>query len=117
MASAAEVRSAPAAHVFRALADPTRRAILDTLRGGQQPAGEIAARFSVSRPAISRHLRVLRRARLLTEIRRGRERLYALNAVPLKEVDQWLEEYRLFWTKKLTGLKQFVESRPRGRSS
>lgn len=106
----------PSARVFRAVADPTRRAILDALRASQRPAGEIAARFSVSRPAISRHLRVLREARLVVETRLGRERLYALNAEPLKSVDQWLEEYRKFWGTKLTRLKQFVESRSQEKS-
>ncbi len=100
-----------AAAVFRALADPTRRAILDTLRTGRRPVGEIAGRFPVSRPAVSRHLRVLRRARLVVEERQGRSRLYALNAEPLRDVDRWLEEYRQFWTARLARLKTFVETR------
>jgi DNA-binding transcriptional ArsR family regulator len=99
-----------AAQVFRALADPTRRAILDTLRSGRRPVGEIAERFPVSRPAVSRHLRVLRRARLVIEERRGRSRLYALNPEPLREVDRWLQEYRGFWTDTLSRLKSYVEA-------
>jgi len=96
--------------VFRALADPTRRAVLDLLRSGRQPAGQIARAFPVSRPAISKHLRLLRRAHLVREHRTGRHRFYQLNPQPLQAVDHWLEQYRLFWTSKLAGLKAFVES-------
>ena len=95
---------------FSALADPTRRALLDLLRLGSQPAGQIAETFPISRPAISKHLRVLRRASLVHEHRRGRHRFYEINPDPLRAVDQWLEHYRVFWTAKLAGLKTFVES-------
>lgn len=94
---------------FHALADPTRRAVLDLLRAGAQPAGQIAGAFPVSRPAISKHLRQLRRARLVVEHRRGRHRYYQLNAEPLKAVDNWLERYRAFWQANLASLKAFVE--------
>jgi DNA-binding transcriptional ArsR family regulator len=94
---------------FHALADPTRRAVLDLLRRGAQPAGQIAGAFPVSRPAISKHLRQLRRARLVIERRRGRHRFYHLNAEPLKAVDSWLEHYRNFWQANLANLKAFVE--------
>jgi DNA-binding transcriptional ArsR family regulator len=94
---------------FHALADPTRRAVLDLLRQGAQPAGQIAEAFPVSRPAISRHLRQLRRARLVVEHRRGRHRYYQLNAEPLKAVNAWLEHYRNFWQANLSNLKAFVE--------
>jgi DNA-binding transcriptional ArsR family regulator len=95
---------------FQALADPTRRAVLDLLRTGAQPAGQIAGAFPVSRPAISRHLRQLRKARLVVEHRSGRHRFYQLNPEPLKAVDSWLERYRQFWQMNLTSLKHFVES-------
>ena len=94
---------------FQALADPTRRAVLDLLRLGAQPAGQIAAAFPVSRPAISKHLRQLRKARLVVESRSGRHRLYQLNAEPLRAVDIWLEQYRRFWQMSLGNLKSFVE--------
>lgn len=94
---------------FHALADPTRRAVLDLLRRGAQPAGQIAEAFPVSRPAISKHLRQLRRARLVMEHRRGRHRFYQLNPEPLKAVDSWLEDYRRFWRINLANLKTFVE--------
>ena len=99
---------------FSALADPTRRALLDLLRGGSQPAGQIALSFPVSRPAISKHLRLLRKAQLVREHRRGRHRFYEINPEPLKAVDRWLEHYRIFWNSKLAGLKTFVESETAG---
>ncbi len=95
---------------FHALADPTRRAVLDLLRLGSQPAGQIARAFPVSRPAISKHLRILRRAHLVAEHREGRRRLYQLNPKPLKTVDSWLEQYRSFWSANLASLKSFVET-------
>ena len=97
---------------FAALADPTRRALLDLLRAGGRPAGQIAQSFPVSRPAISKHLRLLRRANLVREHRRGRHRLYEINAEPLRGVDQWLDNYRIFWNARLAGLKAFVEADP-----
>ena len=95
---------------FQALADPTRRAMLDLLRGGSQPAGQIARAFPVSRPAISKHLRLLRRAHLVREHREGRNRVYQLNPEPLRAVDSWIEQYRVFWTHSLNSLKAFVEA-------
>jgi len=95
---------------FHALADPTRRAVLDLLRRGSQPAGQIARAFPISRPAISKHLRLLRRAYLVRERREGRHRLYQLNPEPLKAVDSWLQNYRAFWQSSLTNLKAFVET-------
>src|ERR1700758_1066605 len=95
---------------FQALADPTRRAVLDLLRRGSQPAGEIAGAFPVSRPAISKHLRLLRRAHLVREHREGRHRVYQLNPEPLRTVDSWLEQDRQFWTASLNNLKSFVEA-------
>ena len=95
---------------FNALADPTRRAVLDLLRQGSQPAGRIAQAFPVSRPAISKHLRLLRRAHLVQERKEGRHRFYQLNPIPLKAVDSWLEQYRRFWQSSLANLKTFVEA-------
>lgn len=97
-------------HVFSAIADPTRRAILDALRGRERSAGEIARLFPVSRPAISRHLRVLRGAGLVRERRAARSRFYSLDAAPLRDVGRWLEHYRLFWGARLQDLKRHVES-------
>ena len=96
--------------VFGALADPTRRAVLDLLRRGNLPAGRIAQAFPVSRPAVSKHLRLLRRARLVEERRQGRHRVYQLNPGPLRAVDNWLNRYRAFWQSSLTSLRAFVEA-------
>lgn len=95
---------------FHALADPTRRAVLDLLRRGSQPAGQIASAFPVSRPAISKHLRLLRRAHLVREHREGRNRVYQLNPEPLRAVDSWIQQYRVFWAASLNNLKAFVEA-------
>jgi DNA-binding transcriptional ArsR family regulator len=99
--------------VFGAVADPTRRAILDLLRRGELSAGEIADRFPVSRPAVSRHLRVLRKAGLLRQSRAAQSRRYGLNAAPLREVDRWLNAYRAFWGARLHDLKRYVEEQER----
>ena len=104
----ASTRTAEA--TFQALADPTRRAVLDLLRRGSQPAGQIASAFPVSRPAISKHLRLLRRAHLVREHREGRNRIYDLNPEPLRAVDSLIEQYRVFWASSLNNLKSFVEA-------
>lgn len=96
---------------FRAIADPTRRAILDRLRAGPANAGTLAADFRSSRPAVSRHLRVLREARLVVDTKVGRERVYAVNPMPLQSVAGWLEGYRAFWQASLTRLKRNLEEK------
>ncbi len=98
---------------FNAIADPTRRAILDHLRAGELGAGEIAERFAVSRPAIARHVRVLKNAGLLQERREAQKRFYSLEPSGLREIDRWLENYRLYWAARLTNLKTVVEERVR----
>src|SRR5262249_17092343 len=90
--------------------DPTRRAVLDLLLRGKLPGGQIAQAFPVSRPAISKHLRVLRHARLVRTHRVGRQRWFELNPGPLKTVDLWVSRYRAFWQNELSNLKHFVES-------
>jgi DNA-binding transcriptional ArsR family regulator len=97
--------------VFRAIADPTRRAILDRLRGGRAPVNALASDFHQSRPAISKHLRVLRQASLVSERREGRERLYELRPRPLQQVAGWVEGYRTFWLGSLDNLKQYLEGK------
>jgi DNA-binding transcriptional ArsR family regulator len=103
--------------VFNALSDPTRRAVLDLLVRGSLPAGQIALAFPVSRPAISKHLRLLRHAHLVSETRSSRHRVYSLNVAPLKAVDAWLNQYRMFWEVSLTSLKTVVESERTPRTS
>ncbi len=100
---------AAAIDVFRVIADPTRRAILDRLRAGPVPVNELASDFAQSRPAISKHLRVLRRSRLVTEEKVGRERLYSLHPAPLQKAAAWLEGYRGFWQRNLDSLKRYLE--------
>ena len=97
------------AAVFHALADPTRRHILDLLRATERSAGEVAARFPVSRPAVSRHLRVLREAGLVTHRKDAQTRFYRLRPEALREVDRWLDRYRVFWSARRLELKHYVE--------
>ena len=95
-----------------ALGDPTRRHILELLRGGERSAGEIAEAFPVSRPAISRHLRVLRESGLTTVRVDGQRRVYALDPAPLAELDAWLRPYRQFWSRRLNALDTLLNSEP-----
>jgi len=83
--------------VFAALADPTRRAILARLADGDATVSELAEPFSISMPAISRHLKVLERAGLISRSRSGQWRSSSLQATPLKEATDWMERYRVFW--------------------
>ncbi|TIP32049.1 MAG: winged helix-turn-helix transcriptional regulator [Mesorhizobium sp.] len=96
--------------VFRAIADPTRRAILDRLRQGPAPVNELASAFSQSRPAISKHLRILRELNVVSEQRQGRERVYRLEPAELKDVADWILPYRGFWQHSLGNLKSYLEN-------
>ena len=105
-------RARASADVFHAIADPTRRAILDRLRGGGVAVAELAARFDMTRPAVSKHLRVLRDAQLVREDREGgdgRQRVYRLTPGPLRDLSQWVESYRSFWPTNLLSLKRHLE--------
>jgi DNA-binding transcriptional ArsR family regulator len=95
--------------VFRAIADPTRRQILNILRGGRQTVGEIAGNFRMSRPAVSKHLRLLRSAGLVDTRKDGTASLCGLNAKPLRAVDDWLQDYEAFWKETMDSLKKYVE--------
>lgn len=97
--------------VFRAIADPTRRDILRLLRGGERSVGQIAANFDQTRPAISKHLRVLRSAGLVVTRERGTARICELNAKPLRAVDTWLRDYQAFWSGSMRSLKSYVEEK------
>ena len=109
-------RQAAHSDVFNAVADPTRRAILDRLRNGPSPVNELASGFRVSRPAISKHLRILRTARLVHEKREGRQRIYELEPARIQEVARWAEEYRRFWHQNITSLKRHLEQHPEDQS-
>ncbi len=95
--------------VFRALADPTRRAIIAMLAEGDRPIGDIAAEFEMTRPAVAKHLAILREGRLITVEAVGRERINKLNPAALKTVQDWLNYFDRFWDDRLEKLKQVVE--------
>lgn len=97
--------------VFRAIADPTRREILSLLRGGQQTVGEIAGNFRMSRPAVSKHLRLLRSAGLVVSRQEGTSRHCGLNAKPLRAISNWLRGYEMFWSETMQSLKGYVEEK------
>ncbi|ONI85351.1 transcriptional regulator [Actinosynnema sp. ALI-1.44] len=94
--------------VFEALADPTRRRLLELVADGEHTAGELAAEFVVSRPAISRHLRVLREAGLVACRTEAQRRLYRLDPAPLAEAGAWLERTRSNWASRLDALTQHL---------
>jgi DNA-binding transcriptional ArsR family regulator len=94
--------------VFSALADPTRRAILARLADGDANVAELTAPFPMSQPAISRHLKVLERAGLISRHRRATERLSHLEAEPLREATAWLAEYREYWDESFDRLDQLL---------
>lgn len=96
--------------VFSALADPTRRAILARLAEGDRTVSELNAPFRVSQPAISRHLRVLERAGLISRNRRATARLSHLEAEPLREATEWLARYRAFWEERYGRLDALLAS-------
>ena len=95
--------------VFRVIADPTRRAILDRLRAGPAPVNELASDFEQTRPAISKPHKVRKASKLVTEEKVGRERLYTLRPAPLQKAMAWLEGYRAFWQRNLDSLKRYLE--------
>jgi DNA-binding transcriptional ArsR family regulator len=96
---------------IEAIADPTRRRIVELLADGERSAGEIAAQFETSRPGVSRHLRVLREHGLVQVRSDGQRRLYSLDAEPLAELDSWLAHYRGFWTNRLDALDTEIRRR------
>jgi DNA-binding transcriptional ArsR family regulator len=94
--------------VFGALADPTRRAILASLAGGEASVSELARPHRMSLPAIMKHLRALERAGLVAQDKRGRVRHCRLVAAPLREANEWLVQYRLFWEGRLDSLERYL---------
>lgn len=96
---------------FTALADHTRRAILELLaQHGELPAGEIAAQFDVSGPAVSQHLKVLREAGLVRVERRAQQRIYRLNPEGMRDVEEWVGHTRRVWERRLDALEAFLKS-------
>jgi len=103
------VRDKQSNAVFRAIADPTRREILRLLRHRRHTVGEIAANFPISRPAISKHLRLLRTAGLVVSYKDGAAHICDLNAKPLRAVNLWLRNYEALWGESLRSLKSYIE--------
>jgi DNA-binding transcriptional ArsR family regulator len=104
-------------NALAALADPTRRELVELLAREELAAGDLADRFPVSRPAISRHLRVLRQAGLVRVRAEGKRRLYALDPRPLRELDDWLEPYRTLWAQRLDALDTEIARGRRARTN
>jgi len=98
---------------FGALADPIRRAILARLARGDATVGDLARPFRVSRPAISKHLRVLERAGLVQRAREGRVSRCELDAAAMGDAAEWIERYRAFWTGRLDDLARYAERQPK----
>jgi DNA-binding transcriptional ArsR family regulator len=98
-----------------ALADPTRRRIVELVAVRERTAGEIASHFRTSRPGVSRHLRVLRDAGLVRVREEGQRRLYSLDPAPLAELDDWLARYRHFWSNRLDALETEIKRQRRRR--
>ena len=95
--------------LLETLAEPGRRRILDALTQGERAAGDFTPMLGISQPGVSRHLRVLREAGLVTVREEGRRRLYRLNPKPLAELDAWLGGYRRFWTDRLDALEAHLD--------
>ena len=96
---------------FSALADPTRRAIVDRLRAGPARVTDVAEPFAMSLAAVSKHVKVLERAGLVRRVRNGREHTLELEVAPLREVADWTSRYRLFWEERLDQLEAYLTSR------
>ncbi len=97
--------------VFRALADPTRRQLLAMLCEEAQPVSALTARFAMSQPAISQHLKVLKDAGLVSQRRDGRNQIYALDPEPLRHVADWLEQHVDFWTTRFDNLGRHLREK------
>ena len=99
-------------NAFAAVAEPHRRRILDRLRDGECAVGDLVDLLQLSQPGVSKHLRILREARLVAVRADGKRRVYRLAAGPLSEVDAWLDNYRQYWTDRLDALEAHLEEHP-----
>jgi DNA-binding transcriptional ArsR family regulator len=95
---------------FDVIAEPTRRRILDLLRDGDRPVGELVHALGISQPGVSKHLRVLRDAGLVRVRQQAQQRWYQLDAAPLGEIDAWLAPYRRFWSERIDALERHLDS-------
>lgn len=102
---------------FTALADPTRRQIIESLAAGEHSFGSLAGRFEMSRPAVSQHLKILREAGIVTARADGQRRIYRLTDAGLDEVDAWLEKVRVFWSQRLDRLEEVLSEPEEGENN
>jgi DNA-binding transcriptional ArsR family regulator len=100
------------ASTFEVLAEPTRRSILDLLRERERSVGELVESLTISQPGVSKHLRVLREAGLVSVRTDAQRRVYGLRAEPLAEIDAWLEPYRRYWSDRLDALERHLDEAP-----
>ncbi|HVW45010.1 MAG TPA: metalloregulator ArsR/SmtB family transcription factor [Amycolatopsis sp.] len=100
------------ASTFEVLAEPRRREILDLLRAGERPVGDLVERLSLAQPAVSKHLKVLREAGLVEVRHDAQRRWYRLRLEPLVELDAWLAPYRALWNSSLDALERHLDSMP-----
>ncbi|WP_085370706.1 helix-turn-helix transcriptional regulator [Leifsonia sp. NCR5] len=103
-----EYQAATLDRVFGAISDPTRRAILNRLAAGDERVTEVASNFPISLNSVSKHVRVLEQAGLVTRTIQGRNHVLSLNADPMAEAAEWIDHYRAFWTDRLAALDRFV---------
>lgn len=96
--------------VYQAIADPTRREIITLLAGNTMNLNTVAEKFDISRPAISKHIKILTQCGLVTIKKEGREHYCRADLEKLKEVNEWTERFRVFWTKKLDALEDFLNN-------
>jgi DNA-binding transcriptional ArsR family regulator len=96
--------------MFAVLADPTRRRILELLAGEERPVGELVSELSISQPGVSKHLRVMREAGLVTVRSDAQRRVYGVNPGPLRELDVWLAPYRRLWNDRLDALEAHLDA-------
>src|SRR3954466_15282025 len=101
-----------AATTFEVLAEPTRRRILDLLLDPERPVGDLVKRLKLSQPGVSKHLRVLREAGLVSVRTEAQRRIYGVQAEALSEIDAWLEPYRRFWSGRLDALDRHLDEAP-----
>lgn len=103
------IQSAVKYDVFQAIADPTRRNILQILAANDRPISNISDHFAISRTAVVKHLKILEQAELISAEKKGREKIYTLHSERLQEIEDWLQYFHLFWDNKLVQLQRMVE--------
>jgi DNA-binding transcriptional ArsR family regulator len=103
------MHSASGDGVFHAIADPNRRRLIDLLAEGEKSVQELAQGFDITMAAVSQHLAVLLDSRLVTRRAQGRQRLYRLDAAPLRIVDEWTSQHRRFWQSRLKNLRAYLD--------